>query len=341
MSIQIHATLGPASFSPGQIEDLILAGADVLRLNLSHCRPDDLPHWVNLIRQISRSVGRTVNIAADIRGRKLRLGPLAAEPVLLTTSQAIVLHGVSDGQELIGDQHAVWVNHPLLATSVVPGQVILLDDGALRLRVTHIQDHEVTCRVEVGGPLPGRSGLNLPGAPSDLPAISPKDRTDLDVIARLGVDSVYLSYVESGQDIALLRHALEERGSLASIIAKVERSAALPCLGDIAAAADAVCLARGDLGVEIPLADIPFVQRQAVARTHAAHKPFILAGEVLYSMVSRQIPARAELTDVAIALEQGVDGFILSDETAVGIAPGVAVRTLVSLIAGMTRHLAR
>ena len=189
--------------------------------------------------------------------------------------------------------------------------------------------------------MPERSGLNVPAVPLALPALTAKDMRDLDVISRLPVDFVYLSYVESDVDIIRLREALAARGRDLPIVAKVERQIAVQRLPEIAAAADAICLARGDLGVEVPLADIPFVQRTAVTQTHAAGKPFILAGEVLYAMIGRQIPARAELTDVAMAVEQGVDGFILSDETAVGIAPAVAVHTLQSLIEAITARLGR
>jgi len=215
----------------------------------------------------------------------------------------------------------------------------LLDDGALRLSVVAAQSNRIACRICLGRVLPERSGLNVPAVPLALPALTAKDLSDLDAIGRLPVDFVYLSYVESAADIAHLREALIARRLDLPIVAKVDRQVAVQRLPEIAAAADAICLARGDLGVEVALADIPFVQRAAVAQTHAAGKPFILAGEVLYAMVGRQIPACAELTDVVTAVEQGVHGFILSDETAVGVAPAVAVRTLRSLIEAITARL--
>lgn len=339
LPIQIHVTLGPASSGPEAIQQLIEAGADVFRLNLSHCSPAELGCLVEATDSVRRNLARPVQIAADLRGRKLRLGPFQDDDVTLVAGQEYVLHPIDEGKELPGDAREAWVNYPRLADRLQPGAAILLDDGALRLRVEAIGRTNVVCRVEIGGPLPARSGLNLPGVPTDLPPLGPKDLRDLDAIAALPVDAVYLSHVESASDIHTLRQALEERRRPLPIIAKVERRLAVENLSAIVAAADAICLARGDLGVEVPLAAIPLIQRRAVAQTHAAGKPFILAGELFYSLVSRQTPARAELTDLFVALEQGVDGFILSDETAIGVAPVNAVRTLTSLIRDMPLHL--
>jgi len=335
LPIQIHVTLGPASSSPHTIEQLIEAGADVFRLNLSHCSPAELHSLVGLVRAVAHRLAKPVQIAADIRGRKLRLGPFDDQEVTLVAGQEYILHAAEEGAELPGDARQAWVNHPRLVDRLRPGAAILLDDGALRLRVEAVGQADVTCRVEVGGPLPARSGLNIPGVPSDLPPLGRKDFNDLDAIANLPVDAVYLSHVEWADDICLLRQALKERNRPLPIIAKVERRLAIEHLASIIAEADAICLARGDLGVEVPLAEIPLIQRRAVAETHAAGKPFILAGELFYSLVSRQTPARAELTDLFIALEQGVDGFILSDETAIGVAPVNAVQMLRGLIGEM------
>jgi pyruvate kinase len=341
MPIEIHATLGPASFDDAVIRSLLMAGASAIRLNLSHCDRDSLPGLVDRIRRHSLEVNRSVRIGPDIRGRKLRIGPLVGGQATLVAGRDYDLVCVDEGEELLGDDRAAWVNHPLLAHDLPAGADILLDDGALHLSVVEAQGNHIACRICVGGALPERSGLNVPSVPLALPALTTKDMRDLDVISRLPVDFVYLSYVESGADIAALREALAARGRDLPIVAKVERHVAVQRLPEIAAVADAICLARGDLGVEVPLADIPFVQRAAVAQTHAAGKPFILAGEVLYAMIGRQMPARAELTDVAIAVEQGVDAFILSDETAIGVAPAVAVRTLQTLIDAITARLSR
>lgn len=341
MSIQIHVTLGPASSTDRTIEQLLRAGADVFRINLSHCSPEGLPPLVERIRFLEQKLSKPVRIMPDIRGRKLRLGPFHSDEVMLAAGQEYTLHGVREGEELPGNAREAWVNHPRLAAKVEPGATILLDDGALRLKAEAAEANDVLCRVEIGGPLPARSGLNIPGIPSDLPPIGPKDLKDLDVIARLPVDGVYLSHVEWASDIDVLRQALGERNRSLPVVAKVERRLAVENLDSIIAAADAICLARGDLGVEAPLGDIPSIQRRAAAQTHAAGKPFILAGELFYSLVTRQTPARAELTDLFVALEQGADGFILSDETAVGIDPVNAVQTLTALIREMSAHLSR
>ncbi len=341
MSIEIHATLGPTSFDDAVICDLLVSGASVIRLNLSHCPREGLPALIARVRQHSQATNCPVRIGADIRGRKLRVGPLTGGLAVLEAGQSFDLVCVAEGEELPGDDQTAWVSHPLLATAVPLGSDVLLDDGAIRLHVLKTHGNRIECRILVGGVLPERSGINVPAVPLSLPPLTTKDLADLDVIAQLPVDFLYLSYVESGEDIIRLREVLTQRDCDLPVVAKIERQVAVAHLKEIAQSADAICLARGDLGVEVPLADIPFVQRSAVEQTHAAGKPFILAGEVLYAMVGRQIPARAELTDVAVAVEQGVDGFILSDETAVGVAPAVAVRTLRGLIDATSRRLQR
>ena len=316
MSIKIHATLGPACATDAALRELLLAGTDVLRLNLSHMHVHELPETVQRIRAASHDVRRAVEIACDVRGRKLRLGPFQTDQIVLREGQTFCLHAVAEGNEQPGDETEAWVNDPLLASRVREGTCILIDDGAIRLVVRDSDRHRIVCTVVIGGPVPARSGLNAPGMPSNLPPLGGKDVADLDEISGLDVDAVYLSYVETAKDIVVLRDALRQRRKPIPIVAKIERRVALDNIDAIAAAADAICLARGDLGVEVPLYDIPFVQERVLAATHNAGKQFILAGEVLYSLVTRQIPARAELTDVATALRQGVGGFILSDETA-------------------------
>lgn len=338
--MQIHATLGPASLGASGVEDLIAAGADVIRLNLSHTRVADLPALVRRVHDASRSIERPVRIAADVRGRKLRIGPLLDEEVTLRAQQRYELICAPEETQQTGDAHRAWVNHPSLARGISTGASILLDDGALALRVESIVGDRIRCIVETGGLLPQRSGVNVPGRQLQVPALTPKDLADLDALAPLGIDELYMSYVESAQDIAQLRAACSSRSHMKAlpIVAKIERAVALDHVEAIAVAADAVCLARGDLGVEIPLADIPFVQRRVVQQTHAAGRPFILAGEILYSLVTRHVPTRAELTDVAAAVEQDVDGYILSDETAIGVAPATAVRTLRALVTSMQQR---
>lgn len=329
MALQIHATLGPASWQYETIRELLAAGTDVFRVNLSHHDAAKLP---GLIQDIRRA-GSSAAVGVDLRGRKLRLGTFPGGSVSLRAGQLFSLVPVGSGEEGPGTAEEATVNYPDMLRDVGPGAHVLLDDGALCLRVQQVEAGRVCCEVEIGGPLPQRSGVNLPGQAITSPALTAKDLGDLDELARLGappagVDLVYLSYVETAEDLRRLRREMAARGLDLPIVAKVERAAALDHLPEIAAEADCICLARGDLGVEIPLPELPYVQREALAKTRSAGKPFLLAGEVLHSLTERHIPFRGELADVVVAVEQGADGFILSDETAVGISPANAVRTL-------------
>ncbi len=226
------------------------------------------------------------------------------------------------------------VNCPTLGEIARPGDEILLDDGALRLHVETVTREAVTCVVAVGGALPERSGFNLPGRAIALPPLTVKDEADLDALATVRPDFVYLSYVETAGDIRALREALARRRLTVPIIAKIERAVALDHIAEIASAVDALCLARGDLGVEVSLPRLPYAQREVVAAAHAAGTPLLLAGEVMLTLVGRSTPSRAELTDIVVAVEQGCAGFVLSDETAIGCDPVAAVRWLRDVAAG-------
>ncbi|NOZ26634.1 MAG: hypothetical protein GXP39_01090 [Chloroflexi bacterium] len=326
MNPEIHFTLGPTSWPPTTLRAVLEAGAHTCRVNLSHMQPDQLEAWFAHVRGVAAEIGKSIRIGADVRGRKLRIGPLPDGRITLTVGQTFTLIPVGTSEEAPGGDGHASVNCPALGEIARPGDLILLDDGALRLRVKAAQNGSVECIVEIGGSLPERSGVNLPGRRITLPSLTAKDRQDLDALAPLRPDCVYLSYVETAADIALLRHELAQRGLHVPIIAKIERAVALAHIEEIAAAADALCLARGDLGVEVPLPQIPRVQRQVAQAAREAQTPVLLAGEVLYSMIDRHIPYRAEVTDVAVALEQGYAGFILSDETAMGCDPPGAVR---------------
>ena len=360
--MQIHATIGPASLKgekPGKgdepggegdiLEKLVGAGATALRINMSHATHEALGDIVGRARRTVPGIP----VGVDLRSRKLRLGALPGGSVTLLKGGIFTLLPVEDeSQELKnpGPGHAAYpapnmtsnraeVNYPAMPRVVVPGQEILLDDGAVSLIVVKVGRDDagrdcVVCEVARGGVVPQRSGVNLPGHQTGMPALTAKDRADLDAAAALRADFVYLSFVETAEDIKLLRDALGRRGMDVPIIAKVERAVALENLGEISRAADSICIARGDLGVEVPFARIPAVQRQIVKAAKDAKTPVLLAGEVLFSLVTRLVPFRAELTDVINALEQGVDGFVLSDETAVGVDPANAVSTLKMLVRG-------
>jgi len=336
MNPEIHFTLGPASWPSHVLQAILEAGVAACRINLSHTRPGQIAAWFSHVRAIATRVGRPLRIGADVRGRKLRIGPLPGGQIELAPGQPFRLIPVDTSDEVMGDAYRVSVNYPELGRIVLQGDAILLDDGALRLRVESARDEEVQCTVEIGGVLPERSGVNVPGRHITLPALTMKDRRDLDALAPLRPDFVYLSYVETADDITLLRRELARRGLHIPIVAKIERAVALEHIEEIARSADALCLARGDLGVEVPLPRLPYVQRQVIAAARRMGTPALLAGEVMFSLVSRQTPYRAEVTDVVVALEQGYRGFVLSDETAVGCDPAGAVRWLHRIAAAVT-----
>ncbi len=327
-ALDIHFTLGPASWPEPVLHAILAAGATACRINLSHTQPEQLATWFAHVRRAAEVSGRALAIGADVRGRKLRIGPLPGGQIMLTVGQRLTLIPVGVAEERPGDGDWVSVNCPTLGQIARAGDRVLLDDGALRLRVEETQTDAVRCIVEVGGPLPERSGCNLPGRALQLPPLTPKDAADLDALATLHPDFVYFSYVEDDSDISALRAELAQRGLHIPIIAKIERAVAVANAAAIARVADGLCLARGDLGVEVSLPQLPAVQRYIAAMASALGTPLLLAGEVLFSLVTRRIPFRAEATDIAVAVEQGWTGFILSDETAIGCDPPGAVRWL-------------
>ncbi|NLE77606.1 MAG: pyruvate kinase [Chloroflexi bacterium] len=326
---KIHATLGPASRSPRVLAGLVAAGVSAFRLNLSHALASETREVAQAIRAEAAAQGRPVAILADLRGRKLRLGRLLGHQTMLRPGQPFVL---APGQHPGTDEGAA-VDCPSLAGLGTPGAPVLLDDGALRLRIerTDAAGH-LHCTVEVGGELLEGCGVTFPHVALPLPALTPKDLSDLDAVLAAGVDFLYFSYVQSADDIHTLRRELARRGAHLPIVAKVERQVAIAHLDEIVAAADGICVARGDLGVEVPWGRLPHVQEQAVAVARAAGAMVVLGGEVLQSMTQHSRPFRAEATDLAVAVRQGVDAIVLSDETAIGADPIRAVQTLARLL---------
>ena len=327
MKYQIHITIGPACRDLGILKNLIASGVTNIRINLSHIKPDELPEIARLIRSVSKDV----RIGADIRGRKLRIGQLVGGEIIL--KQGDVFRLFPSIEEMEGDKYCASVNFPNICSTMEQGAIILLDDGAISLVVKEIFTDGVVCEVINGGTLPQRSGVNIPGFPTNLPPLTDLDYEYMKNFTAAGIDNVYLSYVESASDIMILREALNGLDINIPIMAKVELLTAVKNIKEIAEITDSVCIARGDLGTEVPLHKLPFIQRYIVDSVKKANKPVILAGELLFSLVTRHTPFRAELTDIANAVAQGVDGFILSDETAVGVSPINAVNILNSLIA--------
>jgi pyruvate kinase len=320
---KIVCTIGPAS--AGEIlPSLLAAGLDVARLNFSHVTQAEAKARIDLIRSASRATGRAVAILQDLAGPKLRIGVINPEPVYLIPGQTFTL----TKRDIIGHQEECSVNTPEVIEAVPVGARVLLAEGALELQVEDKSPDSLICRVVVGGPLSSRKGLNLPGIVLPISALTAKDGNDLDFGLDQGVDFVALSFVRSAEDILELKDIIASRGLDTPVIAKIEKPEAVERIKDILAVADGIMVARGDLGVEMPLKEVPMVQKFLIAEANRVGKPVITATQMLASMVHNPRPTRAEVTDVANAILDGTDAVMLSEETAVGNFPVEAVRFL-------------
>lgn len=326
MKLQIHATLGPASWQGRNLEKLLDSPISAVRINMSHMDQEKLPVLFERIRSLAPHIA----LGADIRGRKLRIGTLPGGSLTLSKGDRFILIPV-EGEDR-GSKNSATVNYPAMAEVMKPKDKIILDDGALRLVVEKTTAHEVICHVTRGGILTDRCGVNTPNRQLNLPGLTSKDYTDLDFLSTIPLDLIYFSFAEKAEDIQLLRAALKQRNMNQPITAKIETRVAVDNFEELSAVSDALCMARGDMGVEIPMEELPYVQRSIIASAKRGEKTLLLAGEVLYSLIHRHEPFRAELMDIVTAVEQGVSGFILSDETAIGVDPVNAVQVLSTLI---------
>ena len=323
---KIICTLGPASNSPEVIEGLIRAGMNVARLNFSHGTQEDHRRRVNTIRKVSRKLGIPVAILQDVQGPKIRLGKFEGGQLTVQEGQTVTV----TTRAVLGQGTIIPTPVRSLPKDVEHGHVILLDDGRVRLRVLRVSGRDVTAKVEVGGVLKDNKGLNLPGAAISVPTITEKDAEDLAFGQELGVDYVALSFVRSADDI---RKAREHVSKLKTpLIAKIEKPQAVENLEAIAAVSDGVMIARGDLGVEMPLEQLPGIQKRAVAEVNRMGGLVIVATEMLESMVSNSRPTRAEVSDVANAILDGADAVMLSGETAAGRYPIDAAATMARIV---------
>src|SRR5215218_1684298 len=323
---KIVATLGPASSSPETIRRLFEAGADVFRLNFSHGTHADHKQRHDTIRAIEREVGRPIGILVDLQGPKLRVGAFAEGRVTLDTGAAfgLDLHGGP------GDQQRVSLPHPEIFQALSPGVQLLLDDGKVRLEVESCGPDHARTRVVVGGPLSDRKGVSVVGAVLPLSALTPKDRSDLAYALDLGVDWIALSFVQRPEDVAEIQAIVAGR---AGVVSKLEKPSAVEHLEAIVALSDAVMVARGDLGVEMPPEQVPPIQRRIVRACRKAGKPSIVATQMLESMIEVPTPTRAEASDVASAIYHGADAVMLSAESAAGRFPLEAVSMMDRIIA--------
>jgi pyruvate kinase len=319
------ATLGPASSTPETIERLFRAGVDVFRLNFSHGTHEDHAARITAIRALERKVDRPIGILADVQGPKLRVGKFQAGRVQLQTGQPFRL----DLSPMPGDVRRVQLPHPEIISAAAIGTNLLLDDGKLRLRVTRKREDHLETEILVGGPLSDRKGVNVPDVMLPIPALTEKDRADLDFVLPLGIEYIGLSFVQRPEDVAEARAIADGR---AWIMVKLEKPQAIENLDAIVELSDCVMVARGDLGVECPPEEVPLIQKRIVRLSRALGRPVVVATQMLESMISAPSPTRAEASDVATAVFDGADAVMLSAETASGQYPYEAVNMMDRII---------
>jgi pyruvate kinase len=316
---KIVATLGPASATSDRLRELIGAGVDVVRLNLSHGKHEEHAERAWLVREIAAEIGRPIALMADLQGPKLRVGDLD-EPMVLLRGEEITVCA-----EEVATDGELPVAPAVISEVLEPGHDVLIDDGLVRLRVEEVSGGRARCSVVVGGAVSSHKGVNLPGIPLPIPSITPKDAVDLQFALETGVDFVALSFVRSAKDIRELHDIIQKAGSHAHVIAKIEKAEAIDTLDEVLEVTDAVMVARGDLGVEIGPALVPLLQKRIISKALERGKPVITATQMLESMIHSAEPTRAEASDVANAILDGTSAIMLSGETAVGEYPVEAV----------------
>ncbi len=322
--VKILATLGPASSDRETILALFDAGADVFRVNMSHADHDVMRGLVATIRDVEHAAGRPIGILVDLQGPKLRLGTFADGSVELTPGQAFVL----DSDPEPGDANRVHLPHPEILTALEPGHRLLLDDGRVALTATDCEPDRTVTRVESGAKLSDRKGVSVPDTTIGSSALTEKDRADLEAALNADVDWIALSFIQRPEDLAEVRKIARGR---AGVLAKLEKPQAVARLQEIIEASDALMVARGDLGVEMPLEQVPGLQKQIIRACRAAGKPVVIATQMLESMISSPTPTRAEVSDVANAVFEGADAVMLSAESAAGDYPVESVATMDSV----------
>ena len=330
---KIVATVGPASSSPEMLSRLFLAGVDVFRLNFSHGAHEDHAAVHRAIRELEETEGRPIGILQDLQGPKIRVGTIKDGRITVAKGDAVRF--VADGKE--GDANAIPLPHPEIFSSAMPGHRLLIDDGRLQLQVTGFDGDAIVAEVINGGVISNRKGVNVPDTVLDLSPLTPKDRKDLEFGLSLGIDWLALSFVQRPSDIMEARQIV---GDQAGIMAKIEKPAALDRIDDIVALSDALMVARGDLGVEIPPEQVPGRQKELIRLCRLAAKPVVVATQMLDSMVSAPAPTRAEASDVATAIYEGADAVMLSAESAVGDFPVESVEMMNRIILNTEGHQA-
>lgn len=325
---KIIATVGPASNSKEMLKNLILAGVDVFRLNFSHGSHEDHLKVINYVRELNQEMGTTVALLQDLQGPKIRTREMENGGVEIVPGQDIII----TTRKLVGNAQIISTTYESICTDVSAGDTILIDDGNIELKVLSTSGDEVKCRVVYGGILKSKKGINLPNTPVSAPSLTDKDEEDLYFGLENEVDWIALSFVRKAEDVVDLKEKIKKRGGTARVIAKIEKPEALTNIDAIIEAADGLMVARGDLGVEIPMEDVPLAQKMMVSKCNRAAKPVIIATQMMESMIENPRPTRAEANDVANAVMDGADTVMLSAESASGKFPVQAVKSMVRII---------
>ena len=332
---KIVCTIGPATSSKLLIKRLMQTGMSLARLNFSHGSAEEHTARIRLIRTVSHELRRPVGILVDLPGPKIRVGKVSPEPIVLLEGTFLTL----TGRPVVGNQTIVSVSHPAILKQLKPGDLVYLEDGTVRLRVNELRDGEAICRVVMGGHLYSGKGVNLPQKKLKLSALTPRDIALLQFAIEREVDFVGISFAVTAHDIAKAKALIRRMGSQAWVIAKIEKKQAVDNIDEIVAEADAIMVARGDLGVEMAVEKVPELQKKIIEKSNASGKPVITATQMLESMVNNPTPTRAEVTDIANAIIDGTDAVMLSEETAVGRYPVEAVRVMKRVAIATERSL--
>ncbi|MDA3616504.1 pyruvate kinase [Polluticaenibacter yanchengensis] len=326
---KIVATLGPASSSYETMLELTKAGVNVFRLNFSHGTHEDKLQLIENIRKINKEQPYNIAILADLQGPKLRVGEIENNGILVEEGDRLTF----TNEKCVGTKEKIYVSYPNLAGDVRPGNIIMIDDGKIEVVVKEItKTSDVIVEVTIGGILSSKKGLNLPDTKISLPALTEKDLADLEFIIEQKCDWVALSFVRSVKDLVILRNKLDERNSKTKIIAKIEKPEAVNNIRDIILESDGIMIARGDLGVEMPVEKIPMIQKDIIRKCMHRGKPVIVATQMMESMMDRVKPNRSEITDVANAVLEGADAIMLSGETAAGQHPVLVIETMSKIV---------
>jgi len=324
---KIIFTIGPATNNVEMLGKMLRKGVDVCRLNMAHADHEWTRKAIANVREAGQNVGRKVALMMDVKGPEIRTGPLE-EPMELVRDELFDFFLVPESQPVTTGIRGVRVNYPSLKNDIGEGDTLLVDSGLMRLRVEKVMEDRIRCKVRIGGQLGSRRHINLPGVHVNLPALTAKDRADIEIGIELGVDFFALSFVRSGDDLDILRRFISERGSKAHVIAKIEDQSAISNLDEIVQASDGLMVARGDLGIEIPFETLPVIQRRAVRTCQRMGKPVIVATHMLESMIHNPLPTRAEITDISNAVFEQADCIMLSGETTVGKYPEECVEVM-------------